>query len=448
MSSAARTSAVAPPLGLGARPLLDERRRSWLGRVGVAGVVVCGFVMAITAAGGRTFDVPVTKIGTPRWIMGPFKGLAPTLTSDQFLLLLIAMCVFYAAVVAAGESVPLRWVVIGIVGLHVVFALAPAMLSKDIFSYIAYSRMGALHGVNPYAHGPIDAPHDVVYPFIGWHKVATVYGPLFTLGTYPLAFLGVTVSFWTIKIATAAASLGLVWLVYSCAKRLGLPPVASAALVGLNPILLAYGVGGAHNDIIMLMLAVAGVALVLRERDALGAGSVVAGAAVKSSVIVILPLLVLGARDRLRAAAGGVVAIAVTGAVALIGFGTHAFGLLKVLRDQQRLVSIDAIPNQVAKLFGLPGVTSDVRLLARVGVIGSFVLLAWLVWKKRTDWITASGWLMFALVFFSTWLLGWYVLWPLPFAALSRDRRLRFAVLALGAYFVAMRWPIFVLNEG
>jgi hypothetical protein len=433
---------------MGARPLLDERRRSWLGRAGVAGLIATGFVMAITAAGGRTFDVPVTKIATPRWIMGPFKGIAPTLTADQFLILLIAMCVCYAAVLAAGESVPLKWVVVGVVGLHVAFALAPPLLSKDIFSYMAYARMGALHGVNPYAHGPIDAPHDVVYPFVGWHKVATVYGPLFTLATYPLAFAGVTVMFWTLKIVTAVASLALVWLVWWCAKRLGLPPVASAALVGLNPILLAYGVGGAHNDIVMLALAVAGVALVLREREGLGAGAVVAGAAVKSSVVVILPMLVLGVRDRVRALLGAVLSIALVGVVALVGFGTHAFGLLKVLRDQQRLVSIDAIPNQVAKLLGEPGVTSDVRLLARIGVIGSFALLAWLVWRRRTDWITASGWLMFALVFFSTWLLGWYVLWPLPFAALSRDRRLRFAVLALGAYFVAMRWPIFVLNEG
>jgi alpha-1,6-mannosyltransferase len=414
----------------------------------VAGVVVLGAVMAVTAAGGRTFDVPSTKIGTPRWIIGPFKGIAPTLTADQFLLVLIAMSVCYAAVLLAGESIPLRWVVIGVVVLHVLFALAPPLLSKDIFSYIAYARMGALHGVNPYAHGPIDAPHDIVYPFVGWHKVASVYGPLFTLATYALAFTGITVTFWTIKIATMLSSLALVWLVWWCAKRLGLPAVAAAALVGLNPILLAYGVGGAHNDIIMLTLAVAGVALMLRGREGLGAGSVVAGAAIKSSVIVILPLLVLGARDRMRAALGGVAGIAVAGAVALAAFGTHAFGLLKVLRDQQRLVSIDAIPTQVAKLFGLPGVTSDVRLLARLGLIGSFALLAWLVWRRRTDWITASGWLMFALVFFSTWLLGWYVLWPLPFAALSRDRRLRFAVLALAAYFVVMRWPIFVLNEG
>src|SRR5439155_23158937 len=78
VSSAARTPAIAQPIGLGARPLLDERQRSWLGRAGVAGLVVCGTVMAVAAAGGRTFDVPVTKIGTPGWIMGPVKGLAPT----------------------------------------------------------------------------------------------------------------------------------------------------------------------------------------------------------------------------------------------------------------------------------------------------------------------------------------------------------------------------------
>jgi hypothetical protein len=40
------------------------------------------------------------------------------------------------------------------------------------------------------------------------------------------------------------------------------------------------------------------------------------------------------------------------------------------------------------------------------------------------------------------------VLWPLPFAAISNDRRLRIASLALAAYFVAMRWPILTLGEG
>src|SRR5204862_8189937 len=121
VSSAARTPAIAPPFGLAARPLLDERQRSLLGRAGVACMVVLGTLMAVTAAGGRTFDVPVTKIGQPRGIMGPFKGLAPTLTADQFLVVLIAMCVCYAAVLLAGETIPLRWVVIGVVVLREIY---------------------------------------------------------------------------------------------------------------------------------------------------------------------------------------------------------------------------------------------------------------------------------------------------------------------------------------
>ena len=48
---------------------------------------------------------------------------------------------------------------------------------------------------------------------------------------------------------------------------------------------------------------------------------------------------------------------------------------------------------------------------------------------------------MVALVATSTWFLGWYSVWPLPFAALSRDRRLLVATLALQVFFVANRIP-------
>jgi len=39
------------------------------------------------------------------------------------------------------------------------------------------------------------------------------------------------------------------------------------------------------------------------------------------------------------------------------------------------------------------------------------------------------------------------VLWPLPFAAIAGDRRLRVAAIALAAYFVALRWPL-LLGQG
>ena len=44
---------------------------------------------------------------------------------------------------------------------------------------------------------------------------------------------------------------------WRCARLRGIDPVRAVALVGLNPLLIVYGVGGGHNDLLML-LAVAG----------------------------------------------------------------------------------------------------------------------------------------------------------------------------------------------
>jgi hypothetical protein len=78
-----------------------------------------------------------------------------------------------------------------------------------------------------------------------------------------------------------------------------------------------------------------------------------------------------------------------------------------------------------------------------------FVALTWLllrVWLGA-DWIAGIGWAMVVLVVASTWMLGWYMLWPLPFAAMSNDKRLRFVTLSLFVYFVVQRWTI-LLGQG
>ncbi len=63
----------------------------------------------------------------------------------------------------------------------------------------------------------------------------------------------------------------------------------------------------------------------------------------------------------------------------------------------------------------------------------TFVALIVAVRKHRIDWITATGWAVVALLVTSTFLLPWYVVWLLPFAALTDSRALRVAALALTA---------------
>ena len=427
---------------------LSEPLRRAIGLAGLAGLVAFGAAIAIGGAGGRSFEVPASAKGQPGWVMGPFKALGITLTGGQFWLALVAMCFCYAAVLLATRTLSARWVIGAIVLLHALFVLAPPLLSKDIFSYLEYAQLGVVHDVNPYAHVVKAVRGDEVYRFLGWRSVASAYGPLFTVMTYPLAHVSAGVGVWTIKVLTGAASLGCVALTADCARRLGRSPVAAAAFVGLNPVMLAYGVGGAHNDILMMMLAVAGVALMLRAREGLGTAAVVVGGAIKASIGVMLPFMLIAARDRVRAVIGIVVSGAVMLAIAVAAFDGQALGVFRVVRQQQRLVSDDAVPNQIMRALGGPGVTKDVRLVCRLLLIAALAWLVWLVWRRAYDWIAASGWALLATVVASSWLLGWYVLWPLPFAAIANDRRLRVASLALAFYFVAERWPIFALGQG
>jgi hypothetical protein len=439
---------IAPPIDRPPALALTEPVRRLIGLAGLAGLTLFGALIAVGGAGGRSFEVPASARGFPNWIAGPFRSFGGTLTAGQFLLAVVAMLLCYGAVLVAGDAVRVRWAIAAIALLHVLFALAPPLLSKDIFSYLEYARLGVIHDVNPYDHVVKAVRGDDVYRYLGWRSIPSVYGPLFTVATYPLANLSAGVGLWIIKVVTGAASLGCVALIWDCARRLGRSPLPAAVLYGLNPVLLVWGVGGAHNDILMLLLALAGVSLMLRSREGLGTAAVVAGGAIKASVAVLLPFMLIAARDRRRALAGIVAGGAAMLLIGLVAFQSQALGVFRVLRTQQQLVSDDSIPNQLARALGLPGVTSDVRFVARLALVAAMAYLLWIVWRRGYDWIAACGWALIAFVVASSWMLGWYVLWPLPFAALSNDRRLKVASLALVAYFVALRWPILVLGEG
>jgi hypothetical protein len=426
--------------------IADPRTRE---RVAGGALVLLTLAMVGIAVGGggsESFLVPATRRGLPHSLSGPLSRLDVNMTGAQFFWLLVLAAAAYVAVILLGERLRLRWVLGTIVGLHLLYAVAPPLLSKDIFSYLSYARMGVFHHVNPYLHGPAIAPHDAVYRFVGWRHVPSAYGPLFTVVTYPLAYLGPAVSFWVIKVGTAFAGLACVALVWRCAERLGRPPLPAAMWVGLNPLWLAYGIGGGHNDILMLALTMGGVAALLAGRSALGGAAALASAAVKASSVVAIPFMLLRDRRPWRELAGIAAALVVVAALSLGVFGTGVFKLFHVLSTQQQLVSGDSIPAQLTHFFGMAGVTPLVRKGIHVLELAAILWLLWRVWRG-SDWIAGIGWAMLVLVVGSSWMLGWYILWPLPFAAVSNDRRLRFAALSLFVYFVAQRWTI-LLGQG
>jgi hypothetical protein len=174
--------------------------------------------------------------------------------------------------------------------------------------------------------------------------------------------------------------------------------------------------------------------MVSARRDAAAAATIVAGALVKATVAVLLPFMLL-ARRRPAPVVGAVAAAVAGAAVAYAAFGVHGVDIVAALNRDAALVSSDSFANEIAHLFGKPGVFPVDHDLLKAGLVIVAVHLAWRTWRGY-DWVAASGWTLLAISVTSTWLLAWYILWPLPLAVISRDRRLLAATLAVQALFV------------
>jgi hypothetical protein len=380
-------------------------------------------------------------------IAGWLSGIGERLGFRVFLIALLVSAGAYAGILAltrrsASVVVSKRWAIGLIGGLHAIVFVGPILISTDVFSYIAYARMGVEHGLNPYLHGPSAIAGDPIYRYVGqdWKHVATAYGPIYTLLSYPLAPLGVTGALWGMKVEALLASAGTLALTWRCAKARELDPVFAILAVGANPLYVIYGLGGAHNDLIMMGAMMAAVILTLTprpraRREAGAAAIVVAGALVKATVAVLLPFMILSKR-RLAPVLGALGALALCGLIGFAAFGVHGIDVVAALNRDAAFVSTDSFANEIAHLFGKPGVFPIDHALLKGGLVLIILHLMWRTWRGY-DWIAASGWTLLAISVTSTWLLAWYILWPLPLAVISRDRRLLVATLAVQTLYVA-----------
>jgi alpha-1,6-mannosyltransferase len=398
--------------------------------------------IVLDAAVGHSGLVPKSPA-----IAGWLGGIGERLGYRVFLIALLACTGAYATLLLlvrrAGEAAVSRRGAIVLLGaLHALVFVGPILLSTDVFSYIAYARMGVEHGLNPYTHGPAAIAHDPIYFYVGhvWRHVATAYGPLYTLLSYPLAPLGVKGAIWGMKVMALLASAGTLVLTWRCARARGIEPVGAILAVGANPLYVIYGLGGAHNDLLMLLLMMVAVSLTLLGtatpgRDAAAAAVIVAGALVKATVAALLPFMIL-ARRSLAPVVGAAAALLAGALIAYAAFGVHGVDVVAALNRDAALVSSDSFANEIAHLFGKPGVFPVDHDLLKAALVVIVLHLLWRTWRGY-DWIAASGWTLLAVSVTSTWLLAWYILWPLPLAVISRDRRLLVATLAVQALFIA-----------
>jgi alpha-1,6-mannosyltransferase len=345
------------------------------------------------------------------------------------------------------------------------FAVAPVLLSHDVYSYVDYARLGVVHGLNPYVNPPLAAPHDPVFAKVIWTRTTSAYGPLFTLATYPLAWLPVGAAVAVLKAVAALSVLGLAAVTARLAAWRGVDPLRAAAFLALNPLVLVHVVGGAHNDGLTMLLTMLGVAAILSAREAAGGAALLAAVATKVSAAFIAPFAVVATararptglkhpymeenrpvgvevgrwRGLERLCFGALGAAGVIGLIAYLGFGWDWLRAFALAGESQAQTSHLSIPTTLARITGLD--PDALRLLALVLFLT--LVLELLLWTWRGgDWVRAAAWTAAGLLLATSWLLPWYLIWLLPLAAIARDRPLQLLALALTAYQLAARIPL------
>lgn len=318
--------------------------------------------------------------------------------------------------------------------------LAPPLFSRDGWSYAAQGTLAHL-GVSPYEHGPRRLLGPIVEPVDPrWLDTPAPYGPVpLLLGDLAA---GLSADPWALVVAHRLVALGgllmLAWAVPRLARWSGADPALASALVLCSPLMLAHGVGGLHND--LLMVGLMAVALVVTVRHGWLAGAVLGGLAAGVKLpgglvcvgvaLVALPLAAtLVARIRILAGVGvvSVAALVLPGIVS--GLGVGWVGALAVPGTVRTPLSMPTVVGRLLDVlagWGGAGLAPDamldaVRLLATLAMLGGVVLVS-LRWRtgdpvaalRAVAVVTALAVLLSPVVHL------WYLLWVVPFVACLR----------------------------
>jgi hypothetical protein len=214
----------------------------------------------------------------------------------------------------------------------------PLLLSRDVYSYSLYGRIDAVYHQNPYVATPGHFASDPLFPFVGpvWRDTPAVYGPAFTLLSGALARLisSPLGLMWAFKVIAGLASIGTLLLIAWIAGRVAPGRAAFAvALFGWNPAIVAYAVGGGHNDLLVALCIAGALAVLIRGAvfERIRAPGVAAPTGWPRHELFAIALLTLA--TLIKASAGPALVLAVVASVAARPSGSRLrlFGLEAVV---------------------------------------------------------------------------------------------------------------------
>ncbi|MET0457341.1 MAG: alpha-(1-_6)-mannopyranosyltransferase A [Mycobacterium sp.] len=340
------------------------------------------------------------------------------------------------------------------------FWLLPLLLSAPVFSRDTYSYLaqGALlrDGFDPYVVGPIDNPNsllDDVSPI--WTTTTAPYGPVFILvAKFVTMVVGnhVIAGTMLLRLCMLPGLIMLIWAAPRVARHVGANDAAALWICVLNPLVIIHLMGGVHNEMLMVGLMMAAIALTLGDRPAWGVAVIAIAVAVKATAGIALPFMVWMWVHRLRAKRGlgqpraFAVATAASALIFVVVFAVVSWlagvglGWLTALAGSVKIINWLTVPTAIANLTNaIGGLVIPVNFYAVlevtriIGIATIAVSLPLLWWRFRHDdreALTGIALAMLVVVLFVPAALPWYYTWPLAVLSALAQSRTSIALVA------------------
>jgi len=423
-------------------------------------ILVAGyFAIAVVAAAPNSPLTVLLPAGTraPSWATSLAKAAGLDrlgrngLTGVSWILVLAVLAAFALVLGEAwSRRIHLFPVIVASAMSLAISVAAPLLLSRDVYTYAADGRIEALHHLNPYVARLSSFPHD---PFVAvtpgqWLHTHSVYGPVFTLASSAIARTwagspGATIlAFKLLGGVALMVATGLVALT-AARYRPGRAPL-SAALVGLNPVLVIHTVGGGHVDALIAAPLAAALAIsVTRPRPASGRAIAITvlltlGCLIKATIAPVLALWLWwiahnGPAGGKRILAAHLAAIVGLTFASLLPFlaGWHTLAPFATLGGVEAWASPShlgaRVPQAIVGSFAGARAGAGAAVAVEVAFLLLFVVLvSRLARRVRASdpaaLVDAWGVALLLLALSIPFLLPWYAAWFAPFVGLFADK--------------------------
>lgn len=341
--------------------------------------------------------------------------------------------------------------------LCVALTVIPPLVSKDLYSNIFYAKIAACYHDNPYITTPQRFAGDqlMAYVSLNWKNTAIVYGPLHTYFSMLLNLVaghGIVANIMVFKGAMAVFHLANVIIIWSMLGRLAPRRQRfGAMLYAWNPIALTIGVGGGHNDVMMMTLVLLSLFFLVRGRKWPGFVLLCLSVMVKyiTVILVVAFIIYLVSRERSRRKQLRVIALHATVFLIIcmalfLPFWEGLHTMNSTLRNLQ-LNNFSSIGGLVSLAFAsvfryvlrLPAPLAETlgSILCRLLLLPFFLAALYLAPRRARDrrdlpecFFLVSG----AYLLTTSYYMPWYFLWVLPLIALRPWDRLSEWSLAVG----------------